>query len=87
MTEGTISLARLFLSSGADAAISSTLKVDNNASAELFKYFYQFLYNGNTVSESLFKAKKELRKRTPEFNNPYFWSSYQLLGKDLIFTH
>ena len=87
MNEGAISLARLFLSSGADATISSTLKVDNNASAELFKYFYRFLYDGNSVSESLYKAKKELRKRTPEFNNPYFWSSYQLLGKDLIFTH
>jgi len=87
MTEGTISLARLFLSSCADATISSTLKVDNNASAELFKYFYQFLYNGNTVSESLYKAKKELRKRTPEWSNPYYWSSYQLMGKDMIFTH
>jgi CHAT domain-containing protein len=87
MNEGAISLARLFLSSGADATISSTLKVDNNASAELFKYFYQFLYNGNTFAESLFKAKKEIRKRTAEWNNPYYWSSYQLLGKDIKFTH
>ncbi len=85
--EGQISLSRLFLAYGADAVISSNMKTDNNASAELFKYFYHYLYAGNSVSESLFQAKLDLRKRTPEWNNPSYWAPYQLFGQDLTFTH
>jgi CHAT domain len=85
--EGQISLSRLFLAYGADAVISSNMKSDNNASAELFKYFYEYLYSGKSVSESLFLAKKDLRKRTPEWNNPSYWAPYQLFGQDLTFTH
>ncbi len=85
--EGEISLTRLFLSSGADAVITSKGNVDNHASSELFKAFYKYLYQGKPASESLGLAKKDIRKITPEWANPYYWSMYELFGSDLTFYH
>ena len=83
--EGQISLARLFIAQGADAVITSNDKVDNHASAELFKRFYYYLSNGKTTSESLRLSKVDIRKITPEWANPIYWTQYQLWGKDLTF--
>ena len=85
LNEGKISLTRLFLSNGADAVITSIGKVDNHASAELFKVFYKYLSEGKPASESLTLAKREIRNRTPEWANPYYWSLYELIGNDLSF--
>ena len=84
--EGKISLSRLFLSNGADAVITSTGKVDNHASAELFKLFYKYVSQGYSVSVSLCIAKREIRKITPEWSNPYYWSLFELFGSDLTFS-
>lgn len=78
-------MARLFIAQGADAVITSNDKVDNHASAELFKRFYYYLSNGKTTSESLRLSKVDIRKITPEWANPIYWTQYQLWGKDLTF--
>ena len=86
-SEGNISLARLFIANGADAVITSTGKVDNHASTALFERFYEYLYSGVPVAQSLRMAKQDIRKKTPEWANPYYWASYELSGKNLTFYH
>lgn len=85
MSEGGISLSRLFLSYGADAVLSSIYNIDNNSSSELLKYYYQFLYEGKSASESLHRAKLLIKDKTPEWANPYYWATINLIGKDMSF--
>ncbi|NEO36248.1 MAG: CHAT domain-containing protein [Moorea sp. SIOASIH] len=75
-----LGLAGVAVRSGARSTIASLWSVDDLSTAELMTYFYQRLAKGNvTKAEALRQAQQELLQ-TPEFNHPFYWSAFILLG-------
>jgi CHAT domain-containing protein/Tfp pilus assembly protein PilF len=80
--EGVLSLARGFLHAGAGRVIASLWKVDDRASAELMKHFYQELLGSRRLppAAALRKAQLELA-RQPRWQSPYYWAAFVQYGE------
>ncbi|CAH3154166.1 unnamed protein product [Pocillopora meandrina] len=80
--EGVVGIARAFLGSGASSLLVSLGTVDDEATFELMKSFYQYLVDGKSVSESLSFAQKFLRE-SEEFSDVKHWAPFAVIGNDL----
>lgn len=78
--EGTMNLARPFLVAGCKAAIVASWNLDDNSASIFVRQFYTNIKNGNPVSSALSLAKKNLINS--EYNHPYFWAPYIIIGTD-----
>ncbi|OLT59360.1 hypothetical protein BJP37_10185 [Moorena bouillonii PNG] len=75
-----LGLAGVAVRSGARSTLASLWSVDDVATTELMTRFYQRLAKGKvTKAEALRQAQQELLQRQ-EFNHPYYWSAFILLG-------
>lgn len=74
--EGVISLARGFIVAGGKNIIHSLWLANDEASADLFESFYEFLSQGETYSEALRLAK--LREIAKPGGHPTFWANFVL---------
>lgn len=78
--EGLIGLSRGFLYAGSDRVAASLWKVDDSATAEFMKLFYQkHLEKNMPASAALRQAKLEMMK-IPRYRSPFYWSAFTLLG-------
>ncbi len=78
--EGLMSLTNGFLQAGAKSVVSSRWKVEDQATTDLMKNFYQILANENIpASKALQKAKIKMYEN-PNFRYPYFWASFAIHG-------
>jgi CHAT domain-containing protein len=73
-----IGLARGFFSAGAPSLLLTLWTVDDKATAELMKIFYQQLLAGDSPATALRYAQCAMIKTAP---HPFFWSPYVLLGR------
>ena len=80
--EGIATLARAFLVAGANAVISTLWSVDDTASVFLMKRFYQHLGGGQSPSDSLALAKRDMLRQFGDGANPYYWAAYTFEGAD-----
>jgi CHAT domain-containing protein len=79
--EGLIGLTRGFLYAGAPRVVASLWKVDDRATAELMKLFYQrMLHDGLRPAEALRRAQMDMRKQ-PRWAAPYYWAGFTLQGE------
>ena len=80
LTEGdeVVGLTRAFLYAGTPSVISTLWMVDDRASYELMRAFYQNLRAGQAKGESLRQAQLATLARYP---HPYYWAAYQLTGE------
>jgi CHAT domain-containing protein/Tfp pilus assembly protein PilF len=79
--EGLIGLTRGFMYSGAPRVVASLWNVDDLATAELMKLFYQrMLKDGLPAGAALRAAQLEL-SRQKRWASPYFWASFVLHGE------
>jgi len=79
--EGLISLSRGFMSAGAKSVVGSLWKIDDQATAEMMKYFYTYVINDKmSLSEALRNAKLKMSKQK-KWQSPYFWSGFVLQGE------
>ncbi|HEC93041.1 MAG TPA: CHAT domain-containing protein [Candidatus Atribacteria bacterium] len=76
--EGVLGLPRSFFYSGARTVVSSLWNVPDKSTAYFMEYFYKFLSQGNSKSESLRLAKIKMLKK---FYNPHFWAAFVLNGE------
>jgi len=76
--EGVLGLPRSFFYSGARTVVSSLWNVHDKSTAYFMEYFYKFLSQGNSKSESLRLAKIKMLKK---FYNPHFWAAFVLNGE------
>jgi len=76
--EGIIGLPRVFLLSGSQAVVSSLWSVNDRATQELMKDFYQFLLAGDSKDEALRKAKLKMIRSGK--SHPYYWAGFILTG-------
>jgi hypothetical protein len=76
-----ISLTRGFMYAGSQTVVTSLWKVDDRATAELMKDFYQsMLQTGMTPAAALRSAKQKIRQQTA-WSAPYFWAGFVLQGE------
>ena len=80
--EGLIGLARGFMYAGAARVLASLWKVDDRASAELMKYFYEELLNGTRLRPPAALRAAQLRMlQDKRWQAPYFWAAFILQGE------
>ncbi|GFE68838.1 CHAT domain-containing protein [Chroococcus sp. FPU101] len=78
--KATLGLAGIAVRSGARSTIATLWSVNDEASAELMRTFYQTLAVGKkTKSQSLREAKLKLLSNA-KYRHPFYWSAYILLG-------
>jgi CHAT domain-containing protein/Flp pilus assembly protein TadD len=79
--EGLIGLTRGFMYSGAPRVVASLWNVDDLATAELMKLFYQrTLKDGLPAGAALRAAQLEM-SRQKRWASPYFWAGFVLHGE------
>lgn len=79
--EGLIGLTRGFMYAGAPRVIASMWNVDDDATAELMKRFYQkMLKEGMTPASALMAAQASMAAQK-RWSNPYYWAGFVLLGE------
>jgi CHAT domain-containing protein len=79
--EGIIGLTRGFMYAGARRVVASLWKVDDDATAELMKLFYEgMLKRGESPSAALRAAQLAVRKQ-PQWRSPFFWAAFTLQGE------
>ena len=79
--ETALSLSSAFTAAGARSTLTSLWRVDDEATAELMKYFYKELAKGEDRSAALGTAQRKLRKQR-DYVHPYYWAGFVLHGVD-----
>jgi len=93
-----LGLGRAFLAAGATSLVMSLWPVEDNATNELMKLFYQYLLKGESKVQALQSAQCRLLQNTLSgYTHPYFWAAFRLVGgvgplksqgaKDLSFVY
>lgn len=78
--EGLIGVTRGFMHAGAAGVVATLWQVNDRASAELMKYFYEnMLQRGMKPAEALRDAQNKIRSR-PEWSSPYYWAGFTYQG-------
>jgi CHAT domain-containing protein/tetratricopeptide (TPR) repeat protein len=79
--EGLVGLTRGFMYAGAQRVVASLWQVDDRATAQLMKYFYQaMLREGLRPAAALRRAQIELMKEK-RWSSPYFWAAFVMQGE------
>lgn len=79
--EGLVGITRGFMYAGAAGVVASLWKVDDEATAELMKYFYAALFNkGLPPAAALRDAQLALAKH-PRWQSPYYWAGFVIQGQ------
>lgn len=73
-------LTRAFLLSGARGVVASLWQVDDIATAELMRRFYEARLEGRSDAEALAVAQRSLRSDHPEWNSPFYWAAFVFVG-------
>ena len=79
--EGLVGLTRGFMYAGSPRVMASLWKVDDRATAELMKLFYQEILGaaGRTPAAALRSAQVAMWK-SKTWNDPYYWAAFTLQG-------
>ncbi|PFX11660.1 Tetratricopeptide repeat protein 28 [Stylophora pistillata] len=80
--EGVVGIARAFMGAGARSVVVSLWAIDDEATLEFMKCFYQHLAEGKLASESLNLAMKSLRE-SDKYSNIKYWAPFLLIGDDV----
>jgi hypothetical protein len=76
-----LGLGRAFLAAGAPSLVISLWPVEDNATNELMKLFYQYLLKGESKAQALRAAQCSLLHRNGSiYTHPYFWAAFRLVG-------
>ena len=79
--EGLIGLTRGFMYAGAGGVAASLWKVDDDATAELMKNFYEGMFQrGLTPAAALREAQLGMWKQN-RWHSPYYWAAFVLQGQ------
>jgi CHAT domain-containing protein len=79
--EGLIGLTRGFMYSGAPRVVASLWNVDDFATAELMKLFYQRMLKDGLPAGAALRASQLELSRQKRWASPYFWAGFVLHGE------
>lgn len=78
--EGVQSFSRAFLAAGARATVTTLWRVEDRATAEFMKIFYDNLAHGEAKAEALRNAKLQFLRLGGPHAQPLYWSAFVLNG-------
>jgi CHAT domain-containing protein len=79
--EGLVGLTRGFMYGGAKRVVASLWNVNDGATAQFMKQFYQgLLARGLSPAAALHAAQLEMWKRR-QWRSPYYWAAFVLQGE------
>ena len=82
-TEGVVGIARAFLGSGARSVLVALWALQDDATEQFMRRFYENLVQGESASECLHRAMKWMRNNGfPEVRQ---WAPFMLIGDDVSF--
>lgn len=77
--EGIWGLSHAFLAAGSQSVLVSLWDVDDQATSQLMRAFYEALEAGQAPSHALLSAKQHLQKH-PVYQHPGYWAAFVLQG-------
>ena len=80
--EGVVGIARAFLGAGARSVIASLWALNDEATLEFMKHFYEHLVAGQRASKSLHHTMKWMRE-SEEFKAVKYWAPFVLIGDEV----
>ena len=80
--EGVVGIGRAFLGAGARSVLVSMWAIDDEATHQFMKIFYQYLVRGKSASESLNRAMNCMRD-SEMFCQVRYWAPFVLIGDDV----
>ena len=80
--EGVVGIARAFLGAGARSVLVSLWAIDDEATLEFMKRFYEHLAEGRSASDALNRAMNYMRQ-SDQFSEVRFWAPFVLIGDDV----
>lgn len=79
--EGLIGLTRGFMYAGASRVLSSLWKVDEDATAELMKHFYEGVLVERLPPAAALRQAQIKMWQTKRWRSPYYWAAFVLEGE------
>jgi CHAT domain-containing protein/Tfp pilus assembly protein PilF len=80
--EGLVGLTRGFMYAGAPRVVASLWKVDDKATAELMKHFYQGMVGEQRLRPAAaLRAAQVAMWKTKSWKDPYYWAAFVLQGE------
>ena len=79
--EGLIGLTRGFMYAGAPRVVASLWKVDDVATAELMKLFYQKMLKEQVRPAAALRTAKVEMWKQKRWNAPFYWAAFELQGE------
>ncbi len=81
--EGVVGIARAFLGSGARSVLVALWALEDSATEQLMRCFYEHLVGGESASESLHEAMKWMRCNG--YSEVRQWAPFMLIGDNVTF--
>ena len=79
--EGLVGLTRGFMYAGAARVLASLWKVDDRATAELMKQFYQGMIKDGLRPAAALRAAQVAMWKQQRWQEPYYWAAFVLQGE------
>jgi CHAT domain-containing protein len=79
--EGLVGLTRGFMYAGAARVLASLWKVDDRATAELMKHFYQGMVKDGLRPAAALRAAQVAMWKQERWSEPYYWAAFVLQGE------
>jgi CHAT domain-containing protein/tetratricopeptide (TPR) repeat protein len=79
--EGLIGLTRGFMYAGVPRVIASLWRVNDRATAEFMRYFYEAMFNDNKPPSKALRAAQLKMWQSREWQSPQYWAAFILQGE------
>lgn len=79
--EGLIGLTRGFMYAGASGVAASLWKVDDDATAELMKGFYEGMFRKGLTPAAAMRESQLALRRQKRWHAPYYWAAFTIQGQ------
>lgn len=79
--EGLVGLTRAFLYAGSKSVVASLWKVDDAATAELMRRFYEAMLKDGLPPAAALRSAKESLRRQKRWQQPYYWAGFFVQGE------
>src|SRR5215470_6200760 len=79
--EGLVGLTRGFMYAGAERVVASLWQVDDQATAELMRYFYRGMLKENLRPAAALRAAQVEMSSSSRWSEPYYWAGFVIQGE------
>jgi len=79
--EGLIGLTRGFMYAGAAGVVASLWKVDDDATAELMRHFYEAIFKKGMSPSAALRESQLAMWRQQRWHAPYYWAGFVIQGQ------